>query len=363
MRILFSIESMGSGGKERRLNELIKHLSKNPDNKLALVVFHEGFHYKESEKVNLKVYQINKDLKSILTLKPFWQFAHICKEFKPDIIHSWGNLNSLFAIPASYFQGIPVINNQITSVAKSKRSFGKLIYYKIPFAFSKAIVGNSKIGLSSYSVKSTKARSIYNGFNNSRLNKLKPADEVRKELGIKTPFVVGMVASTVPAKDYKTFFNSAFEVLNKRDDVSFVAIGGGVKKKHVENIPKKYSSRILLFEARNHVENDMNIFDIGVLSSFYEGLPNVVLEMMALGKAVIATNVGGTPELIDNMEDGFLFQPGDQTQLVDLINSLLDNEKTRKAIGDNARQKVQAKFDIDTMLAAYENVYREVLTD
>jgi glycosyltransferase involved in cell wall biosynthesis len=265
----------------------------------------------------------------------------------------------LFAIPAARFRGIPIVNNQITSIAKSKGGFEKLLYYQLPFAFSKIIVGNSQTGLSSYSAKPAKARCIYNGFNLDRLEKLKPKEAVRKELGIQTPFVVGMVASTVPAKDYQTYFDSAAEVLKTRDDVTFVAIGGGVKKKYTPYVQQKKTAGILLFEARKQVENDMNIFDIGVLSSFYEGFPNVVLEMMALGKPVIATNVGGTAELIEDGKDGFLFTTGDKEKLVKLINVLLDDHAKRNTIGDYAREKVQEKFNLNRMLSAYERIYRE----
>ena len=352
---------MGSGGKERRLNELIKYLSQKPEYTLALVVFRKIFHFKDVEDASIKIYELNKTARSMATLKPFRQFGKICDDFKPDLIHSWGNLNSLLAIPAARFRGIPIVNNQITSIAKSKGGVEKFLFYKLPFAFSRIIVGNSKTGLASYSVQAAKARCIYNGFNLNRLNNLRLKEEVRKELGIATPLVVGMVASTVPAKDYQTFFDSAVEVLKTRDDVSFVAIGKGVKKKYAPNIQQKHASRILLFKARKQIENDMNVFDIGVLSSFYEGLPNVVLEMMALGKAVIASDVGGTAELIDDGKDGFLFTTGDKEKLVQLINLLLDDNSSRGDIGSCAKEKVQMKFDINRMLSEYESVFQEAI--
>jgi len=352
---------MGSGGKERRLNELIKYLSQKPEYTLALVIFRKVFHFKEVENAGIKIYQLDKTAKSMASLKSFMKFGKICDDFKPDLIHSWGNLNSLLAIPAARFRGIPIVNNQITSIAKSKGGIEKLLFYKLPFAFSGIIVGNSKAGLASYSVQAAKARCIYNGFNLNRLKKLRLKEVVRKELGIATPLVVGMVASTVPAKDYQTFFDSAVEVLKTRDDVSFVAIGKGVKKKYASHIQQKNTSRILLFEAREQIENDMNVFDIGVLSSFYEGLPNVVLEMMALGKPVIASKVGGTAELIEDGKDGFLFTTSDKKKLVQLITLLLDNNTKRSDIGRCAKEKVQMKFDVNNMLSAYESVFREAI--
>ena len=141
--------------------------------------------------------------------------------------------------------------------------------------------------------------------------------------------------------------------------MSFIAIGKGVKEKFTPYIQQQKASGILLFEAREQVENDMNVFDIGVLSSFYEGFPNVVLEMMALGKPVIATDVGGTAELIEDGKDGFLFTTGDKEKLVKMINVLLDDHAKRSMIGDHAREKVQAKFNLNRMLSAYERIYRE----
>ena len=354
MKILFSIESLGPGGKERRLTDLIKFLLENTDHKIGLVVFREIFHYSQFENKKVEIYKLNKGY----IVAPFILFHKICREFKPDVIHTWGNFNSMYAIPVSILKKIPIINNQVTTIARMRWP-EKFFFFQIPFLFSKVVIGNSLAGLKSFGVNKQKARCIYNGFDFNRIGNLLDKNKIIDELGIKSKQVVGMVASSSKAKDYKTYIMAAIHVLNKGYDVTFIGIGAGVRKAYEEEIPEKYNNRIKFFDAKPNIESFMNVCDIGVLSSNYEGLPNVVLEFMALGKPVISTPVGGVPELITDNEDGFLFPVGNTDLLVEKIVQLLKSSNLRNKIGQSAKVKIKQKFSYEKMMDSYLNVFKD----
>ena len=148
MKILFFIESLRPGGKERRLVELIKNLLKDSNVKCELVLTKKEIHYKEIFKTGIKIHFIvRKYFKKDPRL--FFMFYNITKQYQPDIIHVWGNLVAIYAIPAKLLLRIPIINNQIAD-APIKISKG-LLSHKLTFLFSDRIIANSISGLISYS--------------------------------------------------------------------------------------------------------------------------------------------------------------------------------------------------------------------
>lgn len=359
MKILFFIESLHLGGKERRLVELIKGLKfffKDID--CQLVLLRDTVEYSEIHKTGFKIHNVKK--KGKLNISLFYKFYKICKKYKPDIIHTWGALITILAIPSSLLLHVPILNNQVT--ANTVVSFwNMLFFYKVPFLFSKYIVSNSKKAINVYNIPNEKAVCIYNGFDFTRINNLKSSLIVKRELGISTKYLVGMVASFVPLKDYKTFIKSALNLLNIRKDVTFLCVGNGNKHKFIQLIPKYLKKYFLFLDAKQDIENIMNACDIGILSSFNEGMPNVVIEFMALGKPVIATEVGGIPELITDNIDGFLVPIGQVTQFANNINKLFNNNNIRKEVGENAKNKIKKNFEIKKMIDSYMKIYNKAL--
>ncbi len=147
MKILFFIESLHAGGKERRLVELLKGLSRHEDISMELALTRRDIHYTDIFNLNIKTHYIErKYFKKDPSL--FFKFYRIAREFKPDIIHVWGNLAAIYAIPAKVILKVSMINNQITD-APTEVNNG-LLSHKVTFPFSDFLVANSKAGLKSY---------------------------------------------------------------------------------------------------------------------------------------------------------------------------------------------------------------------
>src|SRR5690606_14585885 len=189
---------------------------------------------------------------------------------------------------------------------------------------------------------------IYNGFNFKRLESLRDKDEVRKAFNIQTRYVVAMVATLSPYKDYTTYIRAAQRVLEKRNDVTFLCVGEGDAASLRENVTEKNCGRILFLGKQSRVESIMNICDVGVLvtdvRNHAEGISNALLEFMALGKPVIATNYGGYVELILDANTGYLIDAFNDQQLADRIDGLLSNEDLSERMGENSRARIESTF-------------------
>jgi len=163
-------------------------------------------------------------------------------------------------------------------------------------------------------------------------------------------------------KDYDTFTNAAKIILAQNSDVLFIAVGEG------ENIERfrtkmKDEDRFIFTGRQEDTESIINAFDIGVLSTFTEGISNSIMEYMALGKPVIASKGGGTPELVINNETGFLIEPNNTKQLVDKISYLISHYDIAIKMGEKGQMRIKEEFSLDGMTFNTFGLYKEIIKD
>jgi glycosyltransferase involved in cell wall biosynthesis len=362
IRVLMVTESLIRGGKERRLIELLRAYKENTELDFRLVLLKNLVKYPEiytfeNTEISILPRRINKDPRI------FIQLLSIGEEFRPDIIHSWGSMPTIYSIPLAKWYGVPLINAMIADAICTpfKTSWRRA---KITFPFSKIILANSHAGIKAYKVKEKKARVIHNGFNKDRLHVGASKKETRKKLGIYTPYVLSMIGAFHPRKDWDTFFKAAENIVSRRKDVTFIGAGDGelfkrFKEKFRNNEQIKLPGRV------SDIEGLIRLSDIGVLTSnpniHAEGISNSIMETMAFGKPVIATDSGGTPEIIDDGENGYLIPKFNVTALTQKIENLLENPELMQKMGNNAKIKVENEFSIEKMNSKYLNLYKELL--
>ena len=360
MKILFFTENLRAGGKERRIIELLKYLKSSGDIQIEIVLAKNIIHYEEIYELNIPIHLIErKFLKKDPRL--FFKFFKIAKTFKPDIIHVWGHMVAVYAVPTKLLLGIPLINNEIVDSTVNTRLIGK----GIVFSASDRIIANSYAGLKAYDAPMVKSTVIYNGFSFDRLWNIENVHVVRAKFGITTPYVVGMVASFLVLKDYDTYIKAALEILIKRKDISFLCIGDGDDSAYQEMVPEALKKNILFLGRQSKVEAIMNSCDIGVLTTNVnhhgEGISNALMEFMALGKPVITTRFGGSPELVEEGQTGYLVEPFNPTQLNERIIRLIDNDSERQRMGQVGKQTIQEKFSQEKMNRSFMEEYENIL--
>jgi len=192
-----------------------------------------------------------------------------------------------------------------------------------------------------------------------------PAEKsVRAELGIpQTAILVATAGRLSPEKNHLGLVEAAKHVLAMLPDVYFVVFGEGFLRPELEKAVAKagIGHRFFLPGFRSDVRSFLHEIDIFVLPSHTEGLPNVVLEAFACRKPVVATKVGGTPEVVQQDENGFLVPAGEMNQFAEAILKLASDPKLRRNMGDNGFEHVLAAFDYPGQTDAYVDVYSELL--
>jgi len=234
----------------------------------------------------------------------------------------------------------------------------------LSFPFSDIIQSNSYAGLEAYNVPERKRNVVHNGFDFGRMETLKEKDAMREELRIETRYVAGMVAGFKFQKNYESLVRAAGKLLQQRDDITLICVGDGPDLERIKESARGIE-RIIFTGKRADVESIINIFDIGILLTDLdrhgEGISNSIMEYMASGKAVIATDGGGTKELVADGETGYLIPQKSPELLAERINRLLNDDGLREEMGVRGRERIQNEFSIGKMVNGHTRLYERLL--
>ena len=179
----------------------------------------------------------------------------------------------------------------------------------------------------------------------------------------KPEVIVGAAGRLSPEKGYRFLVEAAAEVLKTHPQTGFVLYGDGPLRgdltQQIETLG--LHEKFLLPGFCHEIDRYYPQFDVFVLPSFTEGLPNVVLEAFAAGVPVVATAVGGTPEAVEDGVNGYLVPSGQAAPLADRIARLVADPEQRRAMGASGRQRVKEQFSFQHQAAAYKQLLESLL--
>lgn len=364
MHIVHIIESLRSGGKERQLVELLRGLNDRENIKCSVILMSDEIHY-DLPKLNISFYVVERKYKKDFLV--FFRFFQLLKKVNPDLVHSWGSMCSVYALPFVCLMRTKFVNGYLRDVPPYMGLKSRLwLRSKLTFPFSDAIVANSYAGLKAYNSTPNKSCCIYNGFDFSRIASLRSESDIRLEFNIETKFIIGMVASFTKNKDFNSFIEIAHKILAQRDDVTFLAIGDGVLLSEVQSrVLLEHRNRIKFLGKRKDVESLINVFTVGVLltnkKNHGEGISNSIMEYMALGKPVIATDCGGNSEILKDGEYGFISRGNNVDEIKNWIHQFLDDPELCEKYGRAGYTNLVNNFSISKATNNFMELYSECL--
>ncbi|MCI0456894.1 MAG: glycosyltransferase, partial [Gemmataceae bacterium] len=208
---------------------------------------------------------------------------------------------------------------------------------------------------------------IRNAIHTARFEAPDPVYQDRLQQFFATPprYIVGAAGRLSPEKGFGVLVEAARQLVQVEDSAGFVLFGDGpLREALVRQIEAAgLTRRFLLAGFHDDLDGYLPFLDLLVLPSFTEGLPNVVLEAAAARVPVVATAVGGTPEVIEEGVSGFLVPPGDPASLARRIRDVLDSETRRREMGQHGRQRVVAQFSFAAQGLAYRRLFLELVSN
>jgi glycosyltransferase involved in cell wall biosynthesis len=293
----------------------------------------------------------------------FIEVQQLFTEFKPQVVHN--HLHTLYAIlPSSLLNRIPVRIHTIHSLANqeakglhrfvSRIAFNQLGY--VPVSISQAVFKSVR---EVYGKVNSPV--IYNGIDVGKYTPSKAqSKEWRNQFGIpKDSFVYVNVAHFSLLKNQRLLVLAFVVVLQKFPSSFLILVGDGELRQEISVLVEELgiSNKVLFTGVRSDVANILYASDCFVLSSDWEGLPVSILEAMAASKPIIATNVGGVPELVSHSENGFLAPAGDYHGLGSAMVQLRAEPSLARRMGERSRQIAEERFDVRKMAKEYGELY------
>lgn len=301
----------------------------------------------------------------------YFRLWRMLRALRPDVLHT-RNLSALEAVIVGWLAGVPARvhgehGRDVFDLDGSNGRYNRLRRMVRPFVHRYLTVSrdlqhwlSAAIG-----VEPGRIRQIYNGVDKQRFH---PPVDARRELLPErfrdNCFVVGSVGRMVGVKDYPTlvraFIDAALQPGGAR--LRLVIVGDGGMRAECQRLLDEagVSDRAWLTGERKDIPDLMRTFDLFVLPSLGEGISNTILEAMSCGLPIVATAVGGTPELVEDRVNGRLFTPGDVVALSSHVQQYSSDAALRDGHGSASRQKIEASFSIEAMVAAYRDTYLDL---
>jgi glycosyltransferase involved in cell wall biosynthesis len=207
---------------------------------------------------------------------------------------------------------------------------------------------------------------IHSGIELSKYQELSQDEKtkLKKEIGLPSnSFVVGTVGRLVPVKAPELLIKASQPLFTQYPDTYFVFAGDGPLKKDLHIAAKEIGGEknIVFLGWRDDAHRILSIFDVFCLPSLNEGMGRVLAEAMAHGIPIVASNVGGIPDLVIHEKNGFLVPSQNTEELAKYIQVLIADEEKRKKMGE-AGKKMASRFSSDTMVENINDLYEELMT-
>lgn len=349
------IGRMGDGGKERQLLLLLKILKQHKDIVTHLLVMNSGGEREEEAAHFADKLVVLRGRKKIDLLSPLKKLIQLIREDQIGIIHTWGSgVWDFIGLLAGRWCQIPVFHNGIRSAPDHLNIYNRFTRFSAKFA--DAAAANSRAGLKSFKLlDQPNSQVIYNGLDTSRFEGIQVVEEGHN---------LCMVANFRPGKDQLSLILAMPEVLKYFPDAILTLIGhdyGTLSENLILVDELGISEAVKFITDCTNPEPIIGANQIGLLatdaSEHGEGISNALLEYMALSKPVIATDSGGTPEVVIDDVTGFLVRPGSHEAISEKVIYLLKNPAEARKMGIKGKSTVKEQFSLTKMERDYINLY------
>ena len=328
---------------------------------------------KEFEAIGIEIEKF--DTISKFNILEILYLYHLIKDRKIDILQTHGLRVDFFGFVVAKLAHVPhIIVRHVATSQHLTSGLRKLVYNffdNFAMNFAAKVVAVSKTIeddlVATQRIDRSQIVTIVNGVDTKRFFKMSKHIElkIKKDLGVNNRNqVVGMIAQLSYWKGIIYFLKAVPLILKKYAKVVFLIVGDGPEREKLEATVNALgiSERVIFAGFRRDVPEVISIMNISVLSSLREGLPNALLESMAMYKPVVATNVGGVAEIVLNDKTGFLVPSGDSSALAGAILKLLNDTTMALRFGEAGRRHIEKNFSLERMIVKYEELYSQIIS-
>ncbi len=363
---MFCIDSMHVGGTEMNAVRTAERLDPKKYDLGVICLRNDGPLAARYAAAGIPIYEFPiSSLYAPATVRQGWQLAKFLRERKIDVFHAHDRYSNIFGVPWARLAGTP-------GVIASRRWWydkqhpGLNAANRQSYRFAHVVLANSRgVGwllTSGEAVPPMRVVVVPNFVGDAAFAAPKPAERRQLMLELKIPDgvpIVGIVANLTPVKDHSTLIEAFANLSAGLPSAHLVLVGEGPCRRDLEALATRSGvrDRVIFTGRQPNVPNLHHVFDVSVLSSVSEGLSNSILEAMAAGNPVVATDVGATSDAVRDALTGLLVPAGDAAAMAEAIDRLLKNESFRMSMGNAGCQRAREIYSPAAALGALEALY------
>lgn len=364
IKVVFLITDLLIGGAERALTRTAVGLSKHGYN-VSVAYLYEAAPMAEVLK-NAGVSVINLKMRNKFNVTAFWRFYRLLRYEQPQILHTYMFHADLMGRLVGRLAGVPIIisSRRNINIGGQLREVINRFTVRLSDVTTAVCDQVRKTEIKQAGVEPERVVRIYNGVEIEKFQQVEKNEiaNLKQALSISPDdMVLGMVSSFREQKGYSFLIQAMVEIISAFPRVKLLLVGDGVLREHIEKIVKTagLTNAVIFTGIRRGIPDILSAMDIFVLSSLWEGMPNVVLEAMAAGLPVIATSVGGIPEAVIDGQTGLLVPPGNTGALAKAVIDLLNNPERASEMGLAGKKRADEFFSVSAMIGNTEALYEK----
>jgi glycosyltransferase involved in cell wall biosynthesis len=353
--IVVMLTSFDVGGTERQTVELVRRLDPTRF-RVHLACFHARGPLKPSvpESVTIEDFPV-RGFRRPDSVRQWLRFARWCREIDARLVHTCDLYANLFGLTAAAMAGVPARIGSRREVLTGDKTRLQLTGQRVAYRRAHAVVANSGAAAAQLlreGVAASKIRLIPNGVD------WLPDRPAPSHNGLRR---IVMVANLRQEKGHDVLIDAAPQIFSSCPDAEICLAGNGPMADALAARARArgVGGRVQFLGHCEDVPSLLARSDIFVLPSRSEALPNALIEAMAAGLPVVASRVGGIPEIVTDGQNGVLVQPGDPAALATAVVHLIDHPGSAIALGGAARSWVRRTYSFERMVSSTERVYVE----
>ena len=362
IRVSFVIDNLSRAGTETQLLALIRELDRNRVAPSLVILDGDNPLSRSLEPSNCPILRLGlRHLLRHSTLQVAWRLQNFWREQRPDIVQLYFMDSAYFGVPVAKFSGVKKVvrvrNNLGYWLTRKHRLLNRLIQPAVDVTLTNsdggrdALIQNDRLSPNQVAV-------IENGVDLERFANF-PLPCSRDSV-----VRVGCVANLRAVKNIAGLMRAARQVCDRIPNVVFEVVGDGEERPALEQLHAelRLGDCFILSGSVSDVPAFLRSVDVAVLPSHSEGMSNALLEYMAAGRAIVATDVGANTKLIHDGQHGLVVSPKDVNALANAIERVVTDKALSQQIGRAARAKVETDYSRGAMRIRFEQFYWSLMT-
>jgi glycosyltransferase involved in cell wall biosynthesis len=359
--VLLLGDTLAVGGTERQFTEIACGLVSSGWDVRVACLRAEGPLRTRLEEAGLKPWSCGAgSLKSPAVVRGIWRLARYIRRHRIGLVHSFDFYSNLYGVLAGRLARPAIViasqrdlgNLRPRAQQRINRMMLRLAHYVL--ANSRAAAAGVRQG---GRIRAERLVVVPNGVDAARFGSLERGSEARRVR------VFGTVTNLRPEKGLTDLVRAAALLHGRHPDIRLVIWGEGSLRPELEALIRSLglNDAVQLPGHTHDTEKSLSTLDAFILPSLSESCSNSLMEAMAVGLPVIASNTGGNPELVVDGASGLLVRPGDPADLARAMANLMDDPGAAAALGSHAAQRARSEFSLAAMLAGIEALYESAL--